>query len=304
MKPAQIFHQYIWIINTLRACRKLTLEELNQKWQDDGVADGNPLQRSSFNRHRDAIQDMFGIIIDCEPRTYKYYISNQEVLGDDSIESWLFSTLAVHGVLADSAAVNERLVLENAPASEQYLDIIIRAIKTNRQLLIGYKAFEADGYEKMLCPYALKLFRQRWYLLTFTGRHMATYALDRMTKVELTDETFEMPADFSPQDYFSEYYGVLTDDTPLSHVVIRAHRWTPNYLRTLPLHHSQREIASGEIAHADSSTTPYTDFSFHIRPTADFLGQLLSHGDGIEVLEPQDLREKMRQMIAETLKRY
>ena len=40
MKPAQIFHQYIWIINTFRAYRKLTLEELNQKWIDDGVADG------------------------------------------------------------------------------------------------------------------------------------------------------------------------------------------------------------------------------------------------------------------------
>ena len=147
MKPAQIFHQYIWIINTLRAYRKLTLEELNQKWQDDGVADGNPLQRSSFNRHRDAILDMFGIIIECEPRTYKYYISNKEVLNDDSIERWLFSTLTVHGVLADSAAVKERLVLENAPAGEQYLNTIIRAIKTNHQLLIGYKAFGAEGYE-------------------------------------------------------------------------------------------------------------------------------------------------------------
>ena len=59
MKPAQIFHQYVWLINTLRAYRKLTLEELSQKWFDDGVADGNPLQRSSFNRHRDAILDMF-----------------------------------------------------------------------------------------------------------------------------------------------------------------------------------------------------------------------------------------------------
>ena len=95
MKPAQIFHQYIWIINTLRAYGKLTLEELNQKWMDDSVADGNPLQRVSFYRHRDAILDMFGIIIDCEPKTYKYYISNQKVLSDDSIESWLFSTLTV-----------------------------------------------------------------------------------------------------------------------------------------------------------------------------------------------------------------
>ena len=69
MKPAQIFHQYIWIINTLRAYRQLTFEELNKKWQDGKVADGNPLQRSSFNRHRDAILDMFGIIIDCDKKT-------------------------------------------------------------------------------------------------------------------------------------------------------------------------------------------------------------------------------------------
>lgn len=306
MKPSQIFHQYIWIINTLRAYRRLTFEELSQKWQDDKVADGNPLQRSSFNRHRDAILDMFGIIIDCDKKTYKYYISNKEVLSDDSLERWLFSTLTVHGVLADSAAVKERLVLENAPAGEQYLDIIIRAIRTNRRLRMGYKKFQAEGYEKVVCPYALKLFRQRWYLLALpstAGRsqgesdedQMRIYALDRMTMVELTDMAFEMPGDFSPQAYFSEYFGVLTNDTPMAHVIVRAHKWMPNYLRTLPLHHSQREL---------SSTPDYTDFSFDIRPTTDFLGELLRHSEGIEVLEPLELREKMRQMIENTLNRY
>jgi predicted DNA-binding transcriptional regulator YafY len=254
------------------------------------------LPRASFYRHRDAIQDMFGIIIDCNPRTYKYYISNSEVLSDDSIEHWLFSTLTVHGVLADSAAVKERLVLENAPVGEQYLDIIINAIKSNHRLHIGYRKFDTEGYEKVVCPFALKLFHQRWYLLARTEeQQMRLYALDRMTMAELTDESFEMPADFSPQEYFAEYYGVLTDNTPMAHVVLRAHNKTPNYLRTLPLHHSQQEIA----------TTPdYADFSLDIRPTADFLGQLLSHGNGIEVLEPLELREKMRQLIAENLKRY
>ena len=296
MKPAQIFQQYIWIINTLRAYRRQTLEELNQKWQDDQVADGNPLQRSSFNRHRDAILDMFGIIIDCDKKTYKYYISNEDVLCDDSIERWLFSTLTVHGMLADSAAVKERLVLENAPAGEQYLDIIIRAIRTNRRLRIGYKKFQAEGYEKVVCPYALKLFRQRWYLLALNDEdQMRIYALDRITMLELTDKPFEMPEDFSPQAYFSEYFGVLTNDTPMAHVIVRAHKWMPNYLRTLPLHHSQREL---------TSTEDYTDFSFDIRPATDFLGELLRHSDGIEVLEPPELREKMRQMIADTLKRY
>ena len=185
MKPAQIFHQYIWIINTLRAYGKLTLEELKQKWQDDSVANGKPLQRSSFNRHRDAILNMFGIIIDCNLITYEYYISNEEVLSDDSIERWLFSTLTVHGM--------------------------------------------------------------------------------------------------------------LTDETPMAHVVVRAHDRTSNYLRMLPLHHSQREIAS---------TEHYADFSFDIRPTVDFQNELMKYGDGIEVLEPLELREKMRQMLQDILKRY
>ena len=70
MKPAQIFHQYIWIINALRAFGQLTLEELNEKWVEDKVNEGNALPRSSFNRHRDAILDMFGIVIDCNKKTY------------------------------------------------------------------------------------------------------------------------------------------------------------------------------------------------------------------------------------------
>ena len=58
---------------------------------------------------------MFGIIIECNKKTYKYYIGNPEVMNDGSIERWLLSTLTVHGVLTDSAAVKERIVLENLP---------------------------------------------------------------------------------------------------------------------------------------------------------------------------------------------
>jgi len=81
MKPAKIFQQYIWFINTLRTYKHLTFEQLNQKWQQDGMADCNALPRSSFNRHRDAILDMFGIIIDCDPKTYCYYISTLRCWG-------------------------------------------------------------------------------------------------------------------------------------------------------------------------------------------------------------------------------
>ena len=296
MKPALIFQQYVWLINAFRRHRRLSLDELGERWVREGVADGNPLARSTFNRHRDAILDMFGVIIDCDAKDgYRYYIANPEVLLDDSLERWMLSTMTVGGVLSDSVSLKDRIILENVPAGEEFLQTIIHAIKAARKIRMEYCRFGADSYVKTVAPYALKLFHQRWYMLSFTGSHYATYALDRMLSLEMTEETFEMPADFSPQEYFAEYYGVLTDNTPMAHVVLRAHNKTPNYLRTLPLHHSQREIAC---------TEHYADFSLDIRPTADFLGQLLSHGNGIEVLEPLELREKMRQMIAENLKRY
>ena len=81
----------------------------------------------------------------------------------------------------------------------------------------------------------------------------------------------------------------------MTHVVVRAHNYTPNYLRTLPLHHSQRELVT---------TESYTDFSFDIRPTADFIGELLSHGEGLEVLEPLGLRQQLQQQVETMLRRY
>lgn len=296
MKPAKIFQQYIWLVNTLRQYKRLSLEEISDLWVKDQVIGGSPLTRASFIRHKDAILNMFGIIIECDlDRGYKYYIANPEVLDDESIERWMLSTLTVSTVLSDSVSLRERILLENVPAGEEYLQTIIQAIKTNRRLLITYQRFGNESYEKTISPYALKLFHQRWYLLAFTGRHYATYSLDRMLAVSLTDETFEMPNDFSPHDYFSEYFGVLTDETPLEHVVIRAYGRTPDYLRTLPLHATQREL---------SQTDEYTDFSIDIRPTPDFIGQLLNHADGIEVLEPAAFRLKIREIIEKTLNRY
>ena len=245
MKQIQLFRQYIWIINTLRLNGKLTLSQLSRKWMDDCVTDGNPLARSTFNRHRDMILDLFGVIIGCEEKTYRYYISNPSVLEDDGLMPWLFSTITVHGVLADSVAVKDRVVLEDVPAGMEYLSLIVRAIKSNHRLLIGYQKFGVEGYEKVVSPYALKLFHQRWYLLARTADdQMRIYALDRLTKAELTTEPFTMPRGFSPKAYFAEYFGVLTIPVPMAHVVIRAYDTTPDYLRTLPLHHSQREIAS------------------------------------------------------------
>ena len=297
MKPSKIFQQYIWIVNTLLKCKRMTLEEIGRLWEEDDVIGGSPLKRSSFYRHRDAILDMFGIIIECDKQTYEYYIANPEELDNNSIKSWMLSTLTVNTALSDSASLKDRILLENVPKGEEFLQTIIQAMRSGHRLRMGYQKFGSDAYTKTICPYAVRRWEQRWYLLALNDENkIRKYALDdRMTMIEQTDETFEMPEDFSPEAYFSEYYGITTDGTPLAHVVIRTTNWVPDYLRTLPLHHSQREV---------THTSDYTDFEFDIRPTYDFINKLLSYGDSLEVLEPADLRLIIRQKLTESLKKY
>ena len=61
MKPAKIFQQYIWIVNTLRQYKKLPLEQLNELWMKEEVIGGEPLNRKSFLRHKDAILNMVSL---------------------------------------------------------------------------------------------------------------------------------------------------------------------------------------------------------------------------------------------------
>ena len=96
------------------------------------------------------------------------------------------------------------------------------------------------------------------------------------------------------QAYFSEYFGVMVDGTPMEHVVVRAYGKMANLLRTLPLHTSQCELESCD---------GYTDFAMDIRPSIDFISELLSKTDGLDVLEPASLKERMRGILEEALRR-
>ena len=293
MNTGQQFKHYVWIVNTLRQRRRMTLKELNDLWVTDEVAEGNPLPRSSFNKYRDAILDMFGLIIDCDS-TYHYYISNPGEIDSDMTTQWILSTLTTGLTLSGSTAIKDSIILENVPAGYEILPVILQAIRQTRTISMGYQKFGFEAYTKPVNPYAVKLFHQRWYMLADNGEHMAIYSLDRMVSASLTDQHFARPADFSPNEYFADYFGVMVDGTPMEHVVLRAYGKMANLLRTLPLHASQREQECGE---------GYTDFALDIRPSIDFISELLSKIDGLDVLEPASLKEKIRKILDGALRR-
>lgn len=301
MKAYALFQEYIWLVNTIHRHRKLTLEEINQLWLDTEMSEGVSIARSTFNRHRDAILDMFGIIIECDRKDgFRYFIYNEEVLAEDSVQNWMLSTLSVSGTLSESKSVTNRILLDPIPSARTFLQQFIEAMKRSVRIRVSYRRYGSDQESRMLAdPYFIKLADKRWYALVKfpepTG-NLFTLAFDRIQSLELTEEKFKYPKGFDPAGWFRDCYGIVRDpEVPVETVVIRAFGKEAYYLRDLPLHHTQKEIGTG---------ANYCDFELTLRPSADFFGPLLSRGAAIKVLEPAHLAEDIKQLHKAALELY
>lgn len=82
---------------------------------------------------------------------------------------------------------------------------------------------------------------------------------------------------------------------PVERIVLRAGKYHQHYLRTLPLHPSQKEIYACE---------EYADFELTLRPTYDFCMELLRAAGEVEVIEPKWLRHEMHGWVEEMWDMY
>ena len=113
MKTQSLFKEYIWLLNTLLRYKKISLAEINEKWVNTELSGGIEIARSTFNRHKEAIENIFGILIECDVKDgYKYYIENEEDLQENSIQNWLFSTLSVNNLLSESVSLKNKILLQ------------------------------------------------------------------------------------------------------------------------------------------------------------------------------------------------
>ena len=167
MKTSDTFRQYIWLVNTIKRSRKISLKRIQQLWIDNDINNGKPLSRTTFHRLKLAIEDMFGIQIECDTTDcHQYFIGNPETLTNNSTQSWMLRTLTINNVLMDSAQLKDRIILENIPSGNKYLTTAIEAMRENRTLLLTYQSFtmkQPRDFEVL--PYCLRCFKQRWYIL-------------------------------------------------------------------------------------------------------------------------------------------
>ena len=299
MTTPTLFKEYIWLVKTIFNAKAISLSDLNTRWVETDMSGGVEMSRTTFYRHKCAIEDLFGIYIECDRKNgNKYYIGNEEVLREDSIQNWMISTLSVSNMLGESQSLQHRILLENILSGDGKLQLVINAMKENRQVMMTYRRYGSPASNSFtLAPYCIKLFHQRWYLLgCLSNGFWVTFSFDRMEEVKMTPTKFKLPEDFDASEYFSESYGIVVNDkVKTERIVLRAYGYEPYNLRDLPLHHTQREI---------NKTEDYSDFELRLKPTTDFMTKLFSRGEWLEVLEPQSLAEELIEWHRKAIERY
>ena len=286
-------NKYVWLVETLYHAKKITLKEINRRWLETDLSEGLEIPRRTFHTWKNTVEEMFGLVIMCDKSDGdRYYIENREALEDDGLQRWLLSTMSVSNTLLESKSLKNRILLENIPSGQDFLAMVTEAMKKSKLLEITYKGYWSEHEHTFpVAPYCVKLFRQRWYLVgnsVYEGI-IRIYSLDRVLEAKLTDEPFKYPSDFSPEVYFEGCFGIIRDDDyAVETVKLKVQADQANYLRSLPMHPSQKELVH---------TGEYSIFSVEVRPTFDFQQELLWNGDALEVLEPLWLRKEMAGMV-------
>lgn len=292
--------KYTWLIDTIRRAGRISHRDLSDRWErNKELSDCKPLHRATFNRWKDAIFDQFGIIISCQKQGgYLHYIENPEDIDEDKLRKWMLDSFAAGNLIGEHLALKDRIVVDQIPSGRDHLTTILNAMKDNRVVKITYRPFNRPRNNTFAIePYCVKLFENRWYVLGHNERdEIKVYSLDRVTDVEVTGERFRLPDGFSAEEFFSTRYGIVIGyDVKPERIVVRADRNHKHYLATLPLHHSQRQIADCE---------EYGDFELYVAPTYDFVTKLLQSGARLEVLSPPSLRATMRGWIEDMYELY
>lgn len=289
--PTPLFKTYIWLVDTIYRAGKITLKEINTKWLRSDFSYGKKIPLRTFHNWRARVEETFDIIIECDKSFNEYYIENVDDLQGNNLQAWLLNSFTVSNLLQESSKIKNRIALENVPSGAKFLTLILESLCENTKLEITYQSYHQEKSSTFtVSPYFLKLFQQRWYLIALSD-HIRIYALDRMQLVEKMDEKFEFPEGMDVESYFAESFGIINDDTQKpSTIQLKFSNYQANYIRSLPLHHSQIEI---EI------TDEYVVFEYFLKPMFDFEQKLLSFSETVEVISP----DWYRNLFAERLDR-
>ena len=288
----------------------MTFKELNEKYSRRF---GQAYSRRTFNNHRLAVADLFGIDIDCDRSTNRYFIPySGDVLDNNESIGWLVNTFTVNSLLSlGKERLSGRVSVEEIPSGQKYLTAIMQAMEDGKELEIVYGKYSSDSSETLhVQPFAVKEHEKRWYLVAFCHERAGAdrrnddinawrvYGLDRIASLQVTDVSFRMPKDFDVDGIFSQSYGIYFPKADQKPVTIRfkVTDEEARYLRDLPIHRSQVEE---NAAKGDGRI-----FRIRVIPNRNLTMEFCRHAGRLEVIEPEEVRLSVKEELEKAYKQY
>lgn len=287
--------RYLFIIRKLRNSKKARFEEIHKyiELEFSLLDEPKKLSRRTFQRDLKEIRTIFNIDIQCNANG-EYYIDEDENNGVNNriLEGFdLFNTLSSIQKKFPFILLEERCAL-----GTDNIYGLLHAIQNC--FIVNFthsKYWEDKVTQRTVKPYALKEFKGRWYILSedMGDNRTKTFGLDRITNLEITQKSFTYPDDFMPNEYFKDCFGIITDETiAVEEIVLSFDEVQARYIKSFPLHHSQKEIEpiDGE----------YT-IQLKLRPSIDFIMELLSHGDKVRIVKTESLKLRLKEIFQNSL---
>ena len=207
----ELLQKYIWLVQTfVRAGEQgLTLGELSDRWEDRF---DSPYSRRTFNNHREAVEEVFGIRIECNRSTNRYFIGySKDIIDENAETAWLINTFTVNSMLAlGKERLSGRIAVEDIPSGHIHLTAIMEAMTSNNEIIIEYMKYTSNEVSSYtLRPYAVKESARRWYVIGYCieRKQLRVFGLDRVHQLRISDRTFRMPAGFDVDEAFATSFG-------------------------------------------------------------------------------------------------
>lgn len=244
------------------------------------------------------IAELFGISISFNRTRQGYFIRENYGDYDERICELMMNFDLLNAIDSDQNFSSFVLAEHHRPLYSEWLMPLVKAIHALHPVEFDYVNYRNDCAEKhfSVLPHFLKESNQRWYLLAYDGATMKTFGIDRIRGLEIREDvTFERNTDVSVTDLFNDSYGLWNDPSiPVEDIELKYDALDGRFVKSAPIHRSQRILAD---------TPDGLRISLRLRITNDFVMELLSRSRSLEVVKPQHLRERIRHVYEEALKR-
>lgn len=295
----ELLQKYIWLVQTFIKAGQygLSLNEIEDRWEDRF---DTPYSRRTFNNHREAVEEVFGIKIECNRSTNRYFVDLSEEVADENAEkAWLINTFTVNNILSlGKERLSGRVSVEDIPSGHKHLTNIMEAMTEGYEISMEYQKYNSSRSETLTVrPYAVKEYAKRWYLIAYCieRQGLRVYGLDRITGLKSTDRKFKMPKNFDVDELFSTSFGIYLPEGKARTITFKTSETEAHFLRDLPLHKSQEEVKK----EGDTIT-----FSIFVCPDRNLIMEFCKYGSRLEVISPAEVRKAVAEEILKAADQY